>query len=252
MEPSYNLLTGKMVVITGCNRGIGKAILERFAASGAEVFACARKEETGFTEMLLRLSAKYRVSIIPVYFDICNPDEMRLAVKTIKDSKKPIDVLVNNAGIGLGALFQMSSIEKLKEVFEVNFYGPFIFTQFLSRLMIRQRFGNIINIASIAGIDGIRGKSVYGASKAALINFTKVIALELADFGIRANCIAPGLTETDMISILPEEAMTVNIDSSGNTVILKPSDIADVALFLASDLSSTLTGEVIRVDGGSR
>ena len=250
MVSDYKLLKGKTAVITGCNRGIGKAILERFAATGADVFACARKEETGFTKIIRRFSAKYSVNIIPVYFDARNMDEMKGAVKTIRDSKKSVDVLVNNAGIGYGALFQMSTQDKLKEVFEVNFYSPFIFTQYLIRLMVRQKSGNIINISSTAGIDGIRGKSVYGASKAALINMTKVIAAELADSGIRANCIAPGLTETDMISLLPVEVISGNIHSGVSPVILKPLVIADAAVFLASDLSSAISGQVIRVDGG--
>jgi len=186
MASSYKLLTGKTAVITGCNRGIGKEVLERFAAHGANAFACTRREVTEFSDFIHLLSEKYSVSIIPIYFDAANMNEIKSAVKQISASKKPVDVLVNNAGIGYNALFQMSTLNKLKEVFEVNFFGPFIFTQYLTKLMVRQKSGNIINISSTAGIDGNTGKSVYGASKAALICMTKVIASELREFGIRA------------------------------------------------------------------
>lgn len=249
MVSGYKLLTGKTAVITGCNRGIGKAVLERFAANGANVFACARKENIAFSEFIDRLSEKYSVRIIPVYFDAANIDEIKSAVKQIAASKIPVNVLVNNAGTGYNALFQMSTLDKLKEVFEVNFFGPFIFTQSLTKLMVRQRSGNIINISSTAGIDGNAGKSVYGASKAALICMTQVIASELKAFGIRANSIAPGLTDTDMMLCLPKE-ISENCTPDGTKKIGKPSVIADVAVFLASELSAHISGQVIRVDGG--
>ncbi|MCX6249770.1 MAG: SDR family NAD(P)-dependent oxidoreductase [Bacteroidetes bacterium] len=250
MASDYKLLSGKTAVITGCNRGIGKAVLERFAANGADAFACARKENGEFSGFLDRLSEKYSVSLIPVYFDAANMNELKSAALQIMVSKKRIDVLVNNAGIGYNALFQMSTLDKLKEVFEVNFFSPFIFTQYLTKLMVRQKSGNIINISSTSGIDGNEGKSVYGASKAALICWTKVIASELRVFGIRANSIAPGMTDTDMMLCLPEEVISENIRSAGRKSIGKPSEIADAAVFLASELSANISGQVIRVDGG--
>jgi 3-oxoacyl-[acyl-carrier protein] reductase len=165
-------------------------------------------------------------------------------------SKTPVDVLVNNAGIGYSALFQMSALDKLKEVFEINFIAPFILTQYIAKLMVRQKSGSIINISSIAGIDGACGRSVYGSSKAALMCTTKVIAAELGDYGIRANCIAPGLTDTEMLSGMPKEAISEILQNSSIKRIGKPSEIADVAVFLASDSASFITGQVIRVDGG--
>jgi len=189
------------------------------------------------------------VSIIPIYFDARNEEEIKSAVKQIAVSKTTVDVLVNNAGIGYNALFQMSTVTKLKEVFEVNFFGPFLFTQYLTKLMVRQKSGNIINISSTAAIDSNDGKSVYGASKAALICMTQVIASELKAFGIRANSIAPGLTDTDMMLCLPKE-ISENCTPDGTKKIGKPSVIADVAVFLASELSAHISGQVIRVDGG--
>jgi len=177
-------------------------------------------------------------------------NEIKSAAKQIVGSKKAVDVLVNNAGIGYNALFQMSSQNKLKEVFEVNFFGPFIFTQYLTKIMVRQKSGSIINISSTAGIDGNKGKSVYGASKAALICMTKVIAAELREFGIRANSIAPGMTDTDLMLCIPKEFIVENNQTGGIKNIGKPSEVADTAIFLASDLSAHISGQVIRVDGG--
>ncbi len=250
MASNCRLLAGKTAVITGCNRGIGKAILETYTANGATVFACVRKESQEFSKLIRQLSKKNSVPIVPVYFDACNMEELKQAVKQIKDSKRKIDILVNNAGIGYNALFQMSSLDKLKEVFDVNFIAPFVFTQYLSKLMVRQKSGNIITISSTVAVDANEGKAVYGASKAALICMTKVIAAELKEFGIRANSIAPGLTDTDMLLCLPKEFILKMAGSAEKNGIAKPSEIADTALFLASDLSSHISGQVIRVDGG--
>jgi len=244
------LLINKTAIITGCNRGIGKAILEAFAANGATIYACTRKESTEFTELTNALSVKFSVTIIPVYFDISNIEEIRAAVKLIQSAKRPIDALVNNAGITYNALFQMSTMDKLKEVFDVNFVSQFILTQYISKLMVRQKFGSIINIASTAGIDGNSGRSVYGASKAAVICMTKAISAELGEFGIRANSIAPGMTDTDMLSSMNETLIHDSLQTSDIKRLAKPAEIADTAVFLASDLSSYITGQVIRVDGG--
>jgi len=251
MTSNFELLAGKNAIITGCNRGIGKAILETFAANGANVFACVRKKNAGFSKFIKLLSEKYSVSIIPVYFDASKMDEIISAVKQIAASKKSINILINNAGVGYNALFQMSSQDMLKKVFDINFVAPFVFTQYLSKLMVKQRSGNIINITSIAGIEGIRGRSVYGSSKAALINMTKVVAVELGVFGIRANAIAPGLTDTDMIKCIPKEEILEIIKNVSIKRIGKPSEVADMAVFLASDMASFITGQVIRIDGGA-
>ena len=247
MASASKLLVGKTAVITGCNRGIGKAILESYAANGATIFACVRKENKEFSKHISQISKRNSVNIIPVYFESRNTDELKEAVKQIKDSKKRIDILVNNSGVGYNALFQMSSLDKLKEAMDVNFIAPFLFTQYLTKIMVRQRAGSVINISSTVAIDGNEGKSVYGASKAALICMTKVIATELKDFGIRANSIAPGMTDTELLSNLPKEFVSKsNLDGR----IAKPTEIADAALFLGSDLSTHISGQIIRVDGG--
>lgn len=246
MVSDYRLLNKKVAIITGCNRGIGKAIFESYAANGADIFACVRKESIEFSELVKQVSEKYAVEVIPVYADLRNVNEIKYAVKQIKDSKKKIDILVNNAGVGYNALFQMSPLEKLKEVFDVNFIAPFVFTQYITKLMVGQQSGNIINISSTAGMDVNKGQAIYGASKAALIHMTNVIASELKTFGIRANSIAPGLTDTDMLICLPKEI------STNRNAVAKPSEIADTALFLASELSAHISGQVIRINGGMK
>ncbi len=251
MASPSKLLTGKTAVITGCNKGIGKAILESYAANGATIFACVRKESSAFTKLVQQLCEKNSVCITPIYFDLSNMEELKRAVNQIKNSKERIDILVNNAGIAYNALFQMSSVDKIKEIFDVNFVAPFVFTQYLAKLMVRQKSGNIITISSTSALDANDGKSVYGSSKAALICMTKVIASELKMFGIRANSIAPGLTNTDLLDHLPKEIISTIKNSLSQNKIAKPSDIAGVAVFLASNLSAHISGQVIRVDGGT-
>ena len=157
---------------------------------------------------------------------------------------------MNNAGITYNALFQMSDMNVVRKQMEVNFFSVYQFTQYIVKLMIRTKKGSIVNISSTAGLDGNSGKSAYGASKAALIAMTKSVAAELGNQGIRANCIAPGITETEMLSTMPDyivEAVKNDVDLKR---VGKPEDIADTAVFLLSDLSSYITGQVIRVDGG--
>lgn len=244
------LLRGKNAIVTGCARGIGKSIVEIFAQHGASIWACARKKTEEFEQTLQLLSERYKVEIKPVYFDLTDKEQMKIAVRTIMSDKKDIDILVNNAGITYNALFQMSTIDKINEVFDVNFISPFLFTQYIVKLMLRKKSGSIINIASSAAIDGNPGRSVYGASKAALLCATKSLAAELGDQGIRTNIIAPGITKTEMLSSMTEEVINQTVLNTDMKRAGEPMDIANAVLFLASDLSSYVTGQVIRVDGG--
>jgi 3-oxoacyl-[acyl-carrier protein] reductase len=244
------LLKNKNAIITGSNRGIGKAMLIAFAQNGANIWAHSRKESPEFTELINTVSKDYNVQIWPIYFDLTNYAEMKNSVKQINEYKKTIDILVNNAGITYNALFQMSTENNLRHQFEVNFFSMFLFTQYISKFMIRQNSGSIINISSSAGIDGNLGKSVYGASKAAVICFTKSIAAELGEKGIRANCIAPGITETNMLGTMPVDVIKETINLSNLKRAGSPEEIANTAVFLASEYSSYITGQVIRVDGG--
>jgi 3-oxoacyl-[acyl-carrier protein] reductase len=250
MKLPSNLLQDKVALITGCNSGIGKAIVEIFAQNGASILACARKESEDFIQFINFINTKYNCTIAPLYFDLTNEIELKNRVKQLVSNKKRIDVLVNNAGIAHGGLFHMTSISKIKEVFEINFFSQLLLTQFVSRIMVKHRKGSIINITSIAGIDGLPGYSAYGTSKAAFNYATKTIAKELAEHGVRVNAIAPGLTETKMADLMEYSAKESMINSSAMQRLGKPIEIANTALFLASDLSSFITGQVIRVDGG--
>lgn len=246
------LLKNKYAIVTGCNRGIGKAILTVFAKNGAFIWACARHPSEEFEAYIKMLSAECQVSIWPVYFDLQNSEQMKGAVKAIMATKYPVDILVNNAGVTYNALFQMVTAEKMQEVFNVNFFSPMMFTQMIVKLMLRKKSGSIINIASSAGMDGNAGRSVYGASKAAVICATKAISAELGESGIRVNAIAPGITQTEMLVSMTDKVISETIQQTHLKRAGIPDDIATACLFLASDLSAYITGQTLRVDGGLR
>lgn len=252
------ILEGKTAVITGCNRGIGKSILENFARYGADVFAVVRKENTEFTSFIENLMTEYKVTIIPVYMDLSNEDEIREGAKSIlgyKDcdgNKKNIDILVNNAGMSnpLNS-FAMTKMDTIKSAFEVNLFGPMLLTQLLARNMMRSKSGSIVFVSSSAAFDG--GANIeYSASKAAIIGEVKRLAVEYGPYNIRVNAVAPGLTSTDMGNSMNEEdekiALSMNIMKRKG----EPREIADTVAFLASDMSSFITAQVIRADGGLR
>lgn len=246
------LLEGKNAVITGCNRGIGKAILEDFAKHGANIFAIARKKSEEFLKNIEELKTAYNVSITPVYMDLSKEDEVRAGAKEIIGAKVPIDILVNNAGISnpLNSL-AMTKMDTIKEAFEINLFGPMLLTQLLARNMMRNKKGSIVFISSSAAYDG--GANIeYSASKAAIIGEVKRLALEYGPFNIRVNAVAPGLTSTDMGNSMNEEdekiALSMNIMKRKG----EPREIADTVTFLGSDMASFITTQVIRVDGGLR
>ena len=247
------LLKGKTAVITGCNRGIGKAILETFAENGANVFACVRKETEEFSERIAELSKNYGVEIIPLYFDLRDEAAMKSAIMQIRKTHKKIDILVNNAGTRPSSptAFSMTPLDKIREVFDVNFFAALQLTQYALKLM--QSGGSIINVASMAAFDGDLGFCSYASSKAALIGFTRNLSRELGKQNIRVNAIAPGLTDTDMGRANDTKGEAEEfIKSSTLGKWGTPQEISNAILFLASDLSSFITGEVIRVNGGQR
>ena len=179
-------------------------------------------------------------------------DAMKAAVMSIKKSRRNIDILVNNAGIiSESLLFQMTPIDNMRKVFEVNFFAQMRLTQYISRLMQRTGGGSIIFMSSIAALDGTPGQLEYIGSKAALIGATKALANEFGAFNIRVNAIAPGPTKTDMGNQISAELAEAAIKRSALGRWAEPDEVADVALFLASNLSSYVTGKYLRVDGGT-
>lgn len=244
------MLRGKNAVITGSNRGIGRASVERFAANGANVWACARAQSDEFEQDMAALAEKYGVRIKPVYFDLSDSKEIERGMKEIFSEKLPIDILLNNAGVAHGALFMMTSLETMKQVYEVNVFAQVQIMQLCARKMMRRKSGCIINMCSVGGINTDPGYLAYGSSKAALVWITKSVSKELGRYGIRVNGIAPGLIDTDMgMYKSPEELEKVrnrmSLDRTG-----KPEEVADAAVYLASDKASYMTGHILVLDGG--
>ena len=245
------LLKNKTVVLTGCNRGIGKAILGVFAKNGASIWACVRQLDDDFIDFTKGVEDDHEVHITPVPFDLADEGQVKEGINTIRSAKQPVDILVNNAGVIFTALFQMTSVAKMKEVFEINYFSQILLTQSITKIMARQKAGSIINISSSSAIEGNEGRTAYASSKAAIIASTKVMAKELAMYNIRVNAIAPGLTETDMMQgSTSKEALEYTLQRICMRRIGKPEEIANVALFLSSELSTYMTGQVLRVDGG--
>jgi 3-oxoacyl-[acyl-carrier protein] reductase len=244
------LIKGKTAVITGCLQGIGRAALEIFAQNGADIFACCQSEDERFAVYLSDLSENRGVSITPVYFDLLDEDAVKEGAKFIQKSKKSIDILVNIAGANFDALFHMVTMEQLKRTFTINFFSQILFTQYMTRLMLKQGNGSVINISSIAALDGNPGQLSYASSKAAIISATKTMSEELAPKGIRVNALAPGVIKTRMTDAMPEDVRSRMISRSELKRIGLPGEVAGAILYLASDLSKYVTGQVIRVDGG--
>lgn len=244
------MLRGKTAFITGTNRGLGRAFVEEFAKNGASVIAHARKDNLDFRSFCSDVASRNGVAVTPVFFDMTDAVAMKEVVRGLVASQTVIDILVNNAGVTDNALFQMSSEKMLRGEFETNVFAPFRLTQYVLKLMLRKKRGSIVNVASVSGMRGDIGRSVYGMTKAALISMTQSLAAEVGRLGVRVNAIAPGFIDTDMMSYLSQAAIERNLEMSRLGRIGTPKEVANLAVFLASDMASYMTGQVVRVDGG--
>lgn len=243
------LLTGKVALVTGAARGIGKAISLKLASEGANIAFTDLKEDENFknTENEIRALG---VECKGYASNAASFEEAHATVEQIQKDFGHIDVLVNNAGITRDGLIMRMSEQQWDAVITVNLKSAFNFTHAIVPIMARQRGGSIINISSIVGVNGNAGQCNYSASKAGMIGLAKSIAKEMGSRGIRANAIAPGFIITDMTNALPDDVKAewnkkIPLRRGGT-----PEDIANVATFLASDLSSYVTGQVIVCDGG--
>lgn len=241
---------GKNAIVTGSNRGMGKEIIKRFANDGINIWACARSKSQEFEDSLHILAEQNNVWIKPVYFELASEEEIKAGFKEIYKEKKNIDILVNNAGMANVGAFEMMTVSKMHEMFQVNIYAPIILTQYVLKRMKPQKSGVIINIASVSGLDSLSGNAVYGATKGGVIALTRCLSAEFGEFGIRVNAVAPGSTDTDMLDSFRAISGEGLNERSAMKRIGQPNEVANVVAFLASDDASYVNGQIIRVDGG--
>ena len=244
------LLKNKTAVITGCNRGIGFSILETYLKNGANVIACVRSESELFRDKIDLFSKKFEAKVNVVKFNLENEEEIEKGFLEIKKISPKIDILVNNAGINQMSLFQMTTLKTFRSVFDVNFFSIVSLTQKILKIIVKKNNSKIINIASNAADLSSQGRAAYAPSKAALLSFTKVLSKEMGSYSINVNAIAPGLVNTDMMKNTPQKAIEEALSMTPLKKAAEPIDVANVALFLASDQANHISGETIYVTGG--
>ena len=243
------LLTGKTALVTGATRGIGRAIALRFAEEGADVAFTYRSQHEAAQSLVAELEGK-GVKALGSASDAASFEDAHRIVEEVKTAFGRIDILVNNAGITRDGLMMRMDEAQWDAVIYTNLKSAFNFIHACTPVMARQKCGSIISMSSVVGLSGNAGQCNYSASKAGLIGLSKSMAKEMGSRGIRVNCIAPGFIETDMTGALPENMKTewekqIPLRRAG-----KPEDVASVALFLASDMSAYVTGQVISCCGG--
>lgn len=243
-------LAGRVAVVTGASRGIGAAIAETMARQGANLILSGYRSEGELATLAARLAADYGVMVDVEIGDIARSETSAAMARLAFQKYRRVDIWVNNAGVLIDALIGMVSDADLQTTVAINLVGVLHGTQAAGRLMQRGQGGSIINIASIIGRVGNVGQLVYGASKAGVIGATYSAAKELAPKGIRVNAIAPGFIDTEMVRQIPAEKFQDRMRSIAMGRIGTAQDVANTALFLASDLSAYVTGQVIGVDGG--
>jgi len=239
-------LEGKKALVTGASRGIGRAIADRYLAEGAQVWGLGTKEPADLAERLRASPGRLHWIVA----DVGNLAELEPIIDRALKEAEGFDILVNNAGITKDGLAFRMSLEDFQRVLDVNLTGAFLIARTVGRDMIRRKAGSIINMSSVVGIHGNGGQANYAASKAGLIGLTKSLAQEVASRGVRVNAIAPGYIVTDMTDAINEGAKEKLIEHIPLKRLGKAEDVANMALFLASDEATYITGQVFAVDGG--
>lgn len=242
-------LTGKIAIVTGGSRGIGRAAALTLAEAGADV-AVIYAGNTAAAEETVRLIEEKGRKGLAIQCDVADEAAVTAMVKDVKKELGRIDILVNNAGITRDGLLMIMKEADWQAVLDTNLTGAFHCTKAVTRLMMKQRSGSIINITSVVGETGNAGQANYAAAKAGLIGFTKSVAKELASRNIRCNAIAPGCIETDMTAVLGEDTVDAMIKTIPMGRVAQPEEVAKAVLFLASDDASYITGQTLNVDGG--
>jgi len=242
------MLSGKVVLITGASRGIGRATALMAAENHAHVIINYNKSEDRATELVDQLHERgFHSSMVKA--DVSSEEDVKAMFKYIKEEHSRLDILVNNAGVMKNSLLALSNTEMFEQIIGVNLRGMFLCTRYASNMMRKQRSGKIINLSSVSGLNGDAGQTVYSASKAAVVGFTKSAAKELGMYGITVNAVAPGLIETDMIKNIKTEVREKILSNIALGRMGTPEDIAKVILFLSSDFADYVSGEVIVADG---
>ncbi|MGG4503314.1 3-oxoacyl-[acyl-carrier-protein] reductase [Paenibacillus polymyxa] len=242
-------LSGKIALVTGASRGIGRSIALALAEAGANVAVNYAGSEAAATEVAELIRAK-GVEAITVQANVGRAEEADQLIKDVVGAWGKIDILVNNAGITRDNLIMRMKEEEFDQVIETNLKGVFNCLKAATRPMMKQRSGRIINISSVVGVLGNAGQANYVAAKAGVIGLTKSSARELASRGITVNCVAPGFIDTEMTQVLADDLRDNMLSGIPLARLGRPEEIADVVLFLASDASSYMTGQTLHVDGG--
>ncbi|MCR5447716.1 MAG: 3-oxoacyl-[acyl-carrier-protein] reductase [Schwartzia sp.] len=243
------LLDGKCALVTGASRGIGRAIAVKLASEGAKVALNYAGNAAAAEEVKKEIEAAGGQAIT-VQADVSDPASVEAMIQTVVDAFGQIDILVNNAGITRDGLLIRMKDEDFDAVINTNLKGIFYTTKLVSKLMMKKRFGRIVNMASVVGLTGNAGQTNYAAAKAGVIGFSKSAAKELAARGITVNMVAPGFIETDMTAVIPEKAKEAMMGGIPLGRAGKPEDVANAVLFLVSDQAAYITGQVLKVDGG--
>lgn len=243
------MLNSKNAVVTGATRGIGREIAITLAKNGANL-AINYRSYNEEVENLIETLKGYGAKVVATKCDVSNEDEVTNFINEAKNTLGSIDILVNNAGITKDGLILRMKEQDFDDVIDVNLKGTFNTTKAVSGIMMKQRHGKIINISSVVGITGNVGQCNYAASKAGVIGFSKSVARELATRGVTVNVVAPGYINTDMTKVLSDKVKDAVIETVPMKRIGEPDEVANLVLFLASDLSNYITGQVINVDGG--
>lgn len=240
----------KTYIVNGSLQGIGLETLKYLASNGCNIISCAYKDTSEFQKICDELESKFSVKIYRFFCDFNDFDDIKSLVNDIRKLKINIDGVVNLVGVANDANFMMVNQTEILNTYRLNVVSNIYFTQFITKFFIRQKSGSIVFVSSISGIDGNEGQLSYSSSKGALISATKTLSKELGMYGVRVNCIAPGVINTSMNEIVPSNILEKKINKASLRRIGQPKEVSSSILFLLSEDSSFITGQVLRIDGG--
>jgi 3-oxoacyl-[acyl-carrier protein] reductase len=238
------------IFVTGALSGIGKETIKYLAENKYNLIAGIQHQDDNFIKWSKKLEVDNKISVITLIFDLSDENSIKNAVKDLRSKKIKVSGLVNIAGVTKDANTLMVSSEDMMDIYRINVVGQVVLTQYLLRTMLKNKKGSVVFVSSISGIDGISGQLSYSSSKGALIPVAKTFSRELGQSGIRFNVIAPGVIDTEMNNKVPEDILKERLARTCLKRIGKPNEVAKVIHFLISDMSSYITGQVIRIDGG--